>query len=136
MTHPHVRCGSQYPNAVVARVDEINFPGGIDRDAHRECNLRCECGSAIAADPADPVSRNRGDNPRERVNPSNPVVDRVRDVEIAVRIQHRASRIIQGRVLAWSAIAAVTATANRYAWEGNSRRAGAGAGDRRNRPCL
>src|SRR5580704_1239570 len=94
---------SQHPNSVVALVGEVDSSRLIERDTSRETDLRSRGWSAVPAEPAYSVSRNRGDEACGRVNPPYPMIDRIRDIEISVDVQRRGLGVIQCRVLSWSA---------------------------------
>lgn len=109
---------------MVVFVGEVDSTGLIDCDTHREADFRSQRWPLVAAEPVCPISSDRIDQARQRVNPPYSVIDRIRDVKIPAKIQCHLRGIVQGRTPGRSAIAAESALANRYVKGWYSRWAG------------
>ena len=95
------------------RVGEKNTPRSVYRYARRESDFCSQCWPVIAAKPAYSVSSDRVDQPGGGVNPSYPVIDRIRYVDVPIEIQRHCLGMIQHRLRGRSAIAAETVLARR-----------------------
>lgn len=72
---------------MVVFVAEIDSPRAVYRDTGRETDLRGERWPAVAPEAVHSVSGNRVDEARRCINPSDPVVERVRYVDITSGVQ-------------------------------------------------
>ena len=113
---------SEHPNAAVALVGEINSTSVVYRDPHWSRDFCCESRPPIATKPAHSIARDRAYDSRGGVHPSYPVIQGIRDVEIAGDVQRNCRCKIQEGAGGRSAIAGVSALANRYTKRRRARR--------------
>ncbi len=106
---------SQYSNSIIILVREVDPAGSIDRDTCRKADFRVRRRPPITAESVNPVSRDRIDQARRRVDPPYAVIDGIRYVKISpLRSNASDWAWFRSRVRGWSAVAAESALANHH----------------------
>jgi len=93
------RYRDQDTNAIVVLISEVDSAGFIYRDPDREADFSINGWPTVPAEPVYAVPGNRGDESRGRVNPPNPMIDRICDIEVPFGIGCRSLGMIQRRIL-------------------------------------
>ena len=86
--------GVDLPDPVVEAVGDVEVARGIEGDAGGAIQLGCGRGTAVPAKCCRPVARDRGDDPIGGDLP-DPMVELIRDVEVAREVGHGSERLIQ-----------------------------------------
>src|SRR5205823_1152896 len=92
-------------NARVARVGDVEPPGAVDRDVIGIVKLRVQCRAAVAGEAERAVAGDGRDRTVD-VDAADALIERVGDVNAALRIDRDAERIRELRARCLPAVAA------------------------------
>ncbi len=98
--------GGALANAVVAGIGNIEFARPVYRHAIRPVQPRLERRAAVSAVPFPSAPRHRGNVPRG-VDPADPVVESIGDVEVARPVRRHGMGTVQPRLERRAAVSAV-----------------------------